>query len=110
MAEPTKKSINFLRYSFPTKVSEYMVSGTPVLVYGDVQTGLTKYALKEKWAYVVTENKKEKLVKAINDLFNNEDLRKQLGSHAQGIALAREDANIVKDEFRKSFIIAAPQQ
>lgn len=100
-----KKSIDFLRYSFPTKVSEYMISGTPVLVYGDVQTGLTKYAIKNKWAYVVTEPKIEKLVNAINDLFNDINLRKQLGTLAQSIALEKEDANIVKNNFRKSFIV-----
>jgi glycosyltransferase involved in cell wall biosynthesis len=99
------KSVRFLRFSFPTKVSEYMISGTPVLVYGDESTGLTKYALQDKWAYVITQNKKQELVKAITELYENQHLRKELAQRAQKIAEEREDAEIVREAFRKVFII-----
>lgn len=99
-----KKSVRFLKFSFPTKVSEYMISGTPILVYGDERTGLTKYALKENWAYVVTNNNSTSLVNAINELIANEALRKSLAQTAQNIALQREDAGIVRENFRKTFI------
>lgn len=99
-----EKSVRFLKFSFPTKVSEYMISGTPILVYGDERTGLTKYALKENWAYVVTNNNNTSLVNAINELIANEALRKSLAQTAQNIALQREDAAIVRENFRKTFI------
>lgn len=99
------KSVQFLKYSFPTKVSEYMISGTPILVYGDERTGLTKYALKEKWAYVVTENSIAALTSAIKKLISDDQLRKQLAETAQRIAVAKEDAVIVKENFRKAFIL-----
>jgi glycosyltransferase involved in cell wall biosynthesis len=98
------KSVQFLKYSFPTKVSEYMISGTPILVYGDLRTGLTKYALKEEWAYVVTENNKASLKEAITVLYGNIDLRKKLAEKAQKIACEREDSIIVRENFRKIFI------
>lgn len=100
-----EKSVRFLRYSFPTKVSEYMISGTPVLVYGDESTGLTKYALKEQWAYVVTENKKQALVAAIKELYNNQTLRSSLAQKAQAIAIEREDAVKVREAFKNSLVI-----
>ncbi len=100
-----EKSVRFLRYSFPTKVSEYMISGTTVLVYGDASTGLTKYALNEKWAYVVTENNKTALVKAIKELYTNTALRKDLAQRAQQIAEDRENAVTVREEFRQNFIL-----
>jgi len=96
-----EKAVRFLKYSFPTKVSEYMISGTPILVYGDERTGLTKYVLKEKWAYVVTENKKAALVKAITDLYNDRQLRQQLAERAQQMAIEREDAVTVRKAFAK---------
>lgn len=99
-----EKSVRFLKFSFPTKVSEYMISGTPILVYGDDRTGLTKYALKEKWAYVVTNNNSTSLVNAIYELISNEALRKSLAQTAQNIALQREDATIVRENFRKTFM------
>jgi glycosyltransferase involved in cell wall biosynthesis len=96
-----EKAVRFLKYSFPTKVSEYMISGTPILVYGDNRTGLTKYVLKEKWGYTVTQNKKEALVNAIIDLYNNKELRQQLAERAQQMAIEREDALIVRRAFAK---------
>jgi len=100
-----KKSVQFLKFSFPTKVSEYMISGTPILVYGDERTGLTKYAVKEAWGYVVTKQDKNALVKAITELYNDTVLRQQLATKAQDIAIEREDATIVRDNFRKTFIL-----
>lgn len=81
-----------------------MISGTPILVYGDLRTGLTKYALKEEWAYVVTENNKASLKEAITVLYGNIDLRKKLAEKAQKIACEREDSIIVRENFRKIFI------
>jgi glycosyltransferase involved in cell wall biosynthesis len=81
-----------------------MISGTPILVYGDERTGLTKYALKEKWAYVVTENNIATLTSAISELINDQQLRQRLAQTAQAIAIAREDAVMVKENFRKAFI------
>jgi glycosyltransferase involved in cell wall biosynthesis len=99
-----KASVLFLRYSFPTKVSEYMISGTPILVYGDASTGLTKYALQEQWAYVVTEHSQQKLVHALNDLYTNEVLRKNLAIKAKKIAEEREDAIKVREAFKNSLL------
>lgn len=99
------ESIKYLKFSFPTKVSEYMISGTPILVYGDKSTGLTKYAISGQWSYIVTENNKAKLVQAITELYNKPGLREQLATLAQQIAEANEDDRTVRDNFRKSLIV-----
>ncbi len=99
------QSIKFLKYSFPTKVSEYMISGTPILVYGDQQTAVTKYVLKDKWGYVVSEKNKAALINAITELYNDPELRKQLGMKAQKIALENEDSEIIREQFRKCLIL-----
>lgn len=46
-------SIRFARYSMPGKTSEYMASGTPILVYAPERTALSMYAKREKWGYSV---------------------------------------------------------
>jgi glycosyltransferase involved in cell wall biosynthesis len=98
-------SLAFLRYSFSTKVPEYMISGTPVLVYAHQQTALVKYALKEEWAYVVTENKSEALKNSIKEMFLNISLRKQLAEKAMKVVVQNDNADIVRENFRKSLII-----
>ncbi len=94
------EGIKFLKYSFQTKISEYMISGTPVLVYAPEETSTAKYAAKDEWAYVVTERSDLILENAILDLYSDTDLRKRLGERAKQLAETREDSKIVKEKFR----------
>lgn len=97
-------SVEFLKFSIQTKVAEYMISGTPILVFADNRTALAKYALKDNWALVVTENNRSNLTKALNELISNHQLRIQLGTKAKEIAIKNEDASIVRTNFRKVLI------
>ena len=96
-----EKSIAFLRFSFSTKIPEYMISGTPVLVYADRQTALVKYALKGEWAYVVTDNNQETLKKSIREIYLDSSLRRQLAERALKIVLQNDNAEVVRENFRK---------
>ena len=52
----SQKSIKYIRYSMPTKAPEYMVSGTPIIIFAPEVTAIVKYAKKYNWAKVITEN------------------------------------------------------
>jgi glycosyltransferase involved in cell wall biosynthesis len=97
--------IRFAQFSMPTKASEYMISGTPILVYADKRTALAKYALKDKWAYVVTENNELVLRQALNELYADLSLRNELAETAMKIAIQNEDALVIREKFRKAFIL-----
>jgi len=99
-----RKSVRFLKYSMPTKASEYMVSGSPILVYSSLESAVTKHALKYNWAYVVSDNSTVKLEKAIIELYENPELRKRLGNTARSFAISNYDDSIVRDQFRKYLI------
>lgn len=94
------KSINFLKYSMPTKASEYMASGTPVLVYSHPDTAVTKHALKNNWAFVVSEHSIPKLKAAIKKLYDEMELRMNVGVDAQKFAFEHYDSSIVRAYFR----------
>ena len=94
-------SVEFLKFSIQTKVAEYMISGTPILVFADKETALAKYALKDDWALVVTENNRSALTKALNELITNQQLRKQLSAKAKEIAIKNEDAEVVRTNFKE---------
>jgi glycosyltransferase involved in cell wall biosynthesis len=98
-------SIEFLKYSIQTKVSEYMISGTPILVYADKRTALAKYAIKDGWAYVVTNNNEMILTQALEELYSNLSLRKELAERARKIAIQNEDANLIRENFRKKLLL-----
>lgn len=98
-----KKSIAFLKYSMPTKASEYMVTGTPILLYADEETAIVKHARRNKWGYIVSENNPSKLATAITELYENEDLRKELGQIARQYASENYCDIKVNKQFLKSF-------
>lgn len=95
-----EQSISFLKYSMPTKASEYMISGTPILVYSSLDSAITKHALKYNWAYVVSENSTEELVKAIATLYNDKNLRATLGKTAKEFANKNFNSFTIRENFK----------
>jgi glycosyltransferase involved in cell wall biosynthesis len=96
----SKHSIRYIQYSMPTKAPEYMISGTPIIVYSPKSTAIVKYAEKYQWAQVVTENNIESLSKAIMALITNKDLRTKIASNAKKIAEEKHNSFIVSRNFK----------
>ncbi|VAW21234.1 hypothetical protein MNBD_BACTEROID01-1648 [hydrothermal vent metagenome] len=99
-----KKELQYSRLSMPTKMSEYMISGTPVLVYADKNSALAKFALQEQCAYTVTENNHYILHDAIVELYGNQYLRGKLGARAKEVAINNNDAEVVREDFRRAMV------
>ncbi len=91
--------VRVTRLSMPTKTSEYMISGTPILVYAHPDTALNKYALEYEWGYVVSERSCEAIKNAIMDLYSDKDLRKRLGEKAVSLAQKRHSLHEVSKDF-----------
>lgn len=99
-----EKSVSFLKFSMPTKASEYMASGTPILAYSNRETAVAKHALQNKWAYVVYEQNIEKLRAAIYEIYENRDLRYKLADTAKKYAIEHYDGDKLRIEFKNSFV------
>lgn len=93
------RSLAATRYSMPTKVPEYMASGTPVLVYAPPHAPSAEYALWEGWGIVVSQRDPHLLEEAISSLMNSEELRASLGSRGRELAIRNHDAQIVRHRF-----------
>jgi glycosyltransferase involved in cell wall biosynthesis len=102
-----ENSAAYIRYSFQTKVPEYMASGTPVLVYAPEFSPNVRYALDGQWGYVVKERDRDLLEKAIVELQGSESLRERLGKRARQVAMKNHDARTVRREFREMIAGAA---
>lgn len=96
-------AIRFARLSMPTKASEYMISGTPILVFADKNTALAKYASKYKWAYVLTDNNEKSLIDSLLELYSNQSLREELATTAKKTAIQFDDAEVVRRNFQSHF-------
>jgi len=98
-------SVSFLRYSMPTKASEYMISGTPIVIYSSIETAVTNHALKYKWAYVVSKKNQGLLENSIEELYGNKELRCNLGTTAKAYAINNYNGVIIRERFKKSLIL-----
>lgn len=99
-----KEGIDFLRYSMPTKVSEYMASGTPILIYAPFETAVSQFFDANKCGYCVTEQKPERLNEALQLLISDEEYRKRLSHNSVTLAKEMFDADKVKREFQQLII------
>lgn len=97
------KSYEFIRLSMPTKVTEYMASGTPILIVAPSQTALSKYAMNFGWAHVVSEIDKGVLKQELYKLINNIGLREKYGQQALKIVREKHEIKIVQEAFIKLF-------
>lgn len=99
-----KKGINLLKYSMPTKASEYMISGTPVLVYAPFETAVSRFFADNECGCCVTEHIPDKLINAIKLLASDEEYRKKISHNAIRLATELFDAKKVRNEFQQLLI------
>lgn len=95
-----QNSIRFAKYSIPTKASEFMISGTPILVYAPLQTALARSVVKDQWAYLVTDTAQIEIINAIKKLYSSSSLREKLGQKAKKLAMETENALVIRKEFK----------
>lgn len=96
------KSIQFIGYSMPTKATEYMISGTPIIIFSPAQTALVSYAKKYHWAKIVTENNASILARALTSLIQNKEERQRLAQTAIMVAKEYHSHTKVISEFRSN--------
>jgi len=101
------KKISYYKYSMPTRIPAYMMSGTPILVYGPPEVAAVEYAQKSGWGYVVPQRDLNALREAITRLAGSTELRKKLGQRAQKIAIRNHDATRIRKAFRQAISNAA---
>lgn len=101
------ESLSYIRYSMPTKASEYMASGTPIIIFAPKDTALVQYAEKYNWAAVVTDNSIDVLAEKVRELFLDESLREQIAKTAKNIAEKRHSSKLVGKEFQQMILTVA---
>lgn len=93
-------AIRFLRYSMPTKVPAYLLSGTPIFAYGPREIAQVQYAMEAGWASVLTERGIPGIERALRELLGERALREKLSTRARETALERHEAVVVRAGFQ----------
>jgi glycosyltransferase involved in cell wall biosynthesis len=100
-------SIRYIRLSMPTKVPSYLVSGTPVLVYGPAGVAQVDYARATGWGEIVDRRDVAALGQAIVHLATDMKLRERLSTTARRLAAERHDSATVRTQFQAALAAAA---
>jgi glycosyltransferase involved in cell wall biosynthesis len=93
----TSSALKFSRLSIPTKASEYMISGTPILVFAPPQTAISRFFSDNECGHCVISDDFQAINTAMNLLIQNDTYREELGKRAiyqasrlfNGIAIRR---------------------
>ncbi len=100
-------SVRYIRLSMPTKVPSYLVSGTPILVYGPGGVAQVDYARAAGWGHVIDRPDRATLVAAIKRLASDLALRQALSATARRIAAERHDSTIIRAGFQAALAAAS---
>ena len=96
----------FARLSMPTKLSEYLAAGRPVLAYSPRGFAVAEYARESGWGTLVDHRDRAAIQAALRSLLGSEETRKDMGARGQLVALERHDKTTVSarlaDQLRKA--------
>jgi len=101
------EAVSHFRYSMPTKLPAYMLSETPILLYGPEQVEFIRSAKSSGWGFAVTSEDGEGLRDALLRMIHNEELRRTLAMTARDIAVTNYDASRVRPAFHQVLADAA---
>lgn len=92
-----KHSVKYVKLSMPTKLSEYLASGLPVVLYCSPEIALYHYIEENDCALTCCRRDKEALKTSMRRLFDQEETLRVV-SHADDVA-RRHDTKIVRAAF-----------
>ena len=95
------RSMNYIRYSLANKAPDYMAAGAPILVYGSPESATVEYAIRHRWAEVVSQQGVEHIAKAVKDLIEQPAKRAELVQKAAKVGTAFHDSAKNRERFRK---------
>ena len=96
------ESRRYVRLSMPTKLSEYLASGKPTILYCPEEIALAKYVISKQCAIVCTENNREKLKEAVVSLTDQKYYDQQVQI---ALSVAKEhDFTIVRERFKMTLL------
>ena len=95
------EGLDYLKFSMPTKASEYMISGTPILVYSPEETAVSIFFSQNDCAFCVSRHDPKDLADAFKFILDNKDYREKISRNAVRFATERFDAGKVRSEFQK---------
>jgi glycosyltransferase involved in cell wall biosynthesis len=97
------KSVEFLRYSMPTKAPEYMISGAVTVLLAPEETAVYKYGDSQQWALTIGKDDVELVKKELMRLIRDQELRREISERAVFLAKKNHDSHTIREKFASEF-------
>ena len=98
----SEEATQYIKFSMPTKVSEYMISGVPILIFAPENTALVRFAKKMNIAIIVTDNNITSLCNTIKESIQNENTRMAFSRNAIQVAEEKFDSQKIRMNFKNA--------
>ena len=89
--------------SLPSKLSEYLASGIPILVHAPAYSTVARYAQNKGWGLVVETPDEGQLIEGLNRVIGDVKLRAQLSDAAIRCAIMNHDSVQITKQFKQAF-------
>ena len=97
----TDAGLKYAQFSIPTKASEYMISGTPFIVFAPEKTAISRFCSENECGYCLTGSEEGGIIRAIEFLIQNEEFRKKMSNNAMKLARELFDDKSVRNRFQR---------
>lgn len=101
--------IRYIRYSWPSKMPEYMASGVPILMYGPAQAGFVEYAKSERWAHVIEAQDPSAVTRTLRRMIADNAFLIQYVDNARELARAHHNMFNIRESFQSAVAEVAEQ-
>jgi glycosyltransferase involved in cell wall biosynthesis len=98
-----EQDFTFSRLSIPTKLSEYLISGVPVIIFAPKETAVCKFADETNSAFVISTTAKTEIVASLGLFFSDEKMQKEISENARMVANQYFSIEIINKKFNNLF-------
>lgn len=97
-----RKSIEFIRLSFPTKLPSYLISGTPIFCYGPSEVYSIRFMTENKLGFICNHQEVGELKNKIVEALTNDSRRDDFSKRSREFAINNFEATKVRSSFHQA--------
>lgn len=92
-------SVKFVKHSMPTKIGEYLMSGTPILLIAPPETAVHTYLEDKDAAFIISYPDKKELLKLLDSICANPSLTSRILDNAKKSAIQDFSRDVIIERF-----------
>jgi len=100
----TESGLRFSRLSMPTKATEYMISGVPMLVFAPSNTAISRFCTAHSCGHCISSENVNEIAEGLSQIIDDSLYRKALAERAGVLARQLFDTGKVRNEFKDLLI------